>query len=238
MQIQVFPTYNELNRWDLTGKTVVAIDVLRATSTIVTALTNGAKEVIPVETPDRAFLEASKLSPETFLLGGEKYCQKIEGFHLGNSPKEYSPDMVKGKKIVFTSTNGAQAIAGSINATKLVIGSLLNGKAVACELKNSSLDLVIACAGTRGEFSLEDTFAAGMIIFHLLQYKSCPLNDLGYFSYKFFCDNKQDAPKLFYQSKAGQTLLELGLETDIRYCAQMNVLSAVPFWNGNAVCLN
>ncbi|MBS4024049.1 MAG: 2-phosphosulfolactate phosphatase [Clostridia bacterium] len=221
----------------MSGKTVVAIDVLRATSTIVTALANGAKEVIPVETTEKAFLKASKLSPESFLLGGEKYCQKIEGFHLGNSPKEYSPDMVRGKKIVFTSTNGAQTITASLNANKLVIGSLLNGKAVACELKNSNLDLVIACAGTREEFSLEDTFAAGMIIFHLLQFKSCHLNDLGYFSYKFFCDNKQDGPKLFYQSKAGRTLLELGLESDIRYCAQMNVSSVVPSWKGDAASL-
>jgi 2-phosphosulfolactate phosphatase len=237
MQIQLLPAYHALKEFDLTEKIVVAVDVLRATSTIVTALTHGAKEVIPVETPERALLEASKHPPETFLLGGEQYCQKIAGFHLGNSPKEYSPEMVKGKKIIFTSSNGALAIAASTAAKRLIIGSLLNGKAAACELKHSNSDLVIACAGTRGEFSLEDTFAAGMIIFHLLQFKSCHLNDLAYFSHKFFCDNKQDVLKLLSQSKSGQNLLRLSLESDIRYCAQMNVFATVPFWKENAICL-
>jgi 2-phosphosulfolactate phosphatase len=122
MNLKLWPTVDFINEEELTGKTVVVIDVLRATSVITTSLNNGASDVIvKVEVE-----EALKLKNDETLLGGERKALKIEGFDLSNSPLEYSRDRVESKRIVLTTTNGTKTIHRASHADKIYIGSILN----------------------------------------------------------------------------------------------------------------
>ena len=111
MNVEVFFTANSPSEDDLRGTTVVAIDVLRACSTIVTALANGAKAVIPVSDMVQAGRLAANLDADTGLLGGERGGKRIDGFQVGNSPAEYTPEAVHDRTVVLTTTNGTQTIA-------------------------------------------------------------------------------------------------------------------------------
>ena len=121
MRVDVFFTPHHLDEMGLREKRVVLIDVLRASTTIATALYNGAKEVIPVATVEAAMKIVGNLSGEVTLLGGERNGKMIDGFHLGNSPAEYTEQRVRGKSIVFTSTNGSQAFVKARYAKELVV---------------------------------------------------------------------------------------------------------------------
>ena len=121
MKIEVCFTPAQVDESDLRDKNVVVIDILRASTTIIIALSNGAKEVVPVETIEGAVKIASGLFSETTLLCGERDGRTIEGFHLGNSPLEYNEEKVRGKTLVFTSTNGSLALIKGKNARNLIV---------------------------------------------------------------------------------------------------------------------
>lgn len=170
MRISVIATADGANSDDIVNKSAVMFDILRASSTISTALANGCREVIPVEEVEDALAKAEKLEPGSYILGGERGSIKLPGFHHGNSPLEYSRETVKDKTVILTTTNGTKAIrrvAGDSN--RVIIGSLLNAAAVAQTLAMEKKDVVLVCAGTRGKLSLEDTLAAGMVIKDLLK---------------------------------------------------------------------
>ena len=121
MQVDVFFAPQHVEELALRDKTVVVIDVLRASSSIAVALFNGAKEIIPVPTVEAAMKIVGNLAGDVTLLGGERNGRMIEGFHLGNSPAEYAEERVRGKSIVFTSTNGSQAIAKAKYAREMIV---------------------------------------------------------------------------------------------------------------------
>ncbi|MDW7674896.1 MAG: 2-phosphosulfolactate phosphatase [Bacillota bacterium] len=237
MQVTVLPTYYDLDYLDLTNKTVVVIDVLRATSTIVAALVNGANAIVPLSVPPKSNDIKRLSAEENILFGGEQSCVKIKGFDLGNSPKEYIPEIVKGKKIYFTSTNGAKTINNAVTARELLIGSILNGKATAEKAASLNNGLVLACAGTRGNFSLEDVLGAGMCIHHLQQLTDCHLNDLAHLALKCFQANSHQLPLLFSHSSAGDRLVRLKLEEDIKFCSQLNLYAQVPTYQKGLITL-
>ena len=120
-----------MNTANLAGGTVVIIDILRASSTIITALHNGAKRVIPCGTPEEARQIREQSHADDVLLGGERGGVLIEGFDCGNSPAEYAPGRVAGKTIAFTTTNGTQALLKSAAAETILIGAFVNRRAVA-----------------------------------------------------------------------------------------------------------
>ncbi len=152
------------------NKTSVVIDVLRASTTIVTALNNGAKEIIPVGSIEFAM----KVSGDTFsgqtLLAGERNTVKIDGFSLGNSPFEYSNEIVGGKSIVLFTTNGSKAIVKAKYSSRLLISSFLNAAKIAEEVSDSE-ELVILCSGNNGLFSFEDSSCAGDLISEIMLLK-------------------------------------------------------------------
>lgn len=191
MKISVVPWVGADPGWpppDLAEQIVVVIDVLRATSTIVTALANGAKAVVPMLTPD----EARSLAQPDDLLAGERGSLPLPGFALGNSPLEFTAERVAGKRIILTTTNGTRALLAAKGARRVLLASLLNMGAVADELKKDLArsaafkgeafpvqgdnparedipgKVTFLCSGTRGRFSLEDTLCAGGIISRLL----------------------------------------------------------------------
>ncbi len=163
MRIDVSLLPNELPAERLEGRAVVVIDVLRATSVMVRAIAEGALELLPVRTVEEAFALAKRFPRETTLLGGERGGRQIEGFDFGNSPREYTPARVRGKRLIMTTTNGTKAFHSVAAAREILVGSFFNVGALADRILASGLDLVIFPSGNYGQFSLEDTVCAGML---------------------------------------------------------------------------
>ena len=141
------------------NKTVVVIDILRATSTITTILNNGASSVIPVKEE----AEANTYKAKGYLVGGERGGETIPGFDFGNSPFHYKPEIVTDKDIVLTTTNGTKCIEMAANAHQVVIGSFLNLDAVVAHVNQLNKDIVLFCAGWKNRVNLEDSLFAGAV---------------------------------------------------------------------------
>lgn len=167
--IEVFSSAYAFQEEDLRGKTAVIIDVLRASSTIVTAISNGAKGVIPVEDMGSASKISQSLDSPHYLLCGEKDGKKIDGYALGNSPLEYSAETVQNKTIILNTTNGTKAIKRSLLADEIIVGCFLNLEAIVEALRHSENELVLVCSGWHGRLALEDLLCAGNIIYELTQ---------------------------------------------------------------------
>lgn len=159
--------------------TVVVIDVLRATTTMLYALSAGAAAIVPCLEIDEAQRRAAELrSNEKILLGGERGGLRIEGFDLGNSPAEYTPDVVADTTLVMTTTNGTKALQACSAAQQIYIGAFANVSALAIKLAAvPRIDLV--CAGTRGQITRDDTLLAGLLVEKLRRRSPtpCELND-------------------------------------------------------------
>lgn len=155
----------EMEKLEADGHTAVVIDVLRASTTIVTALANGASHVIALDTVEAARNRQAR-EPE-LLLCGERDARPLPGFDLGNSPREYTRGRVEGKGLILTTTNGTRALqaADKAGAGTIVVGALTNRQAVVDFCAASSLGpLILVCAGCQGRFSLEDALCAGALI--------------------------------------------------------------------------
>lgn len=233
MQVDVIANVNEARSDDFIQKTVIVIDVLRATSTIVTALAHGCSAIVPVETVNQAI----QLQQEGDLLGGERFCKKIAGFHYGNSPAEYSTPGIAGKRVILTTTNGTRAIQKSQRAGRLLAGSLLNAEACAKAAYSQKRDVVIVCAGTQDEFCLEDGLCAGLLIVYLKEYggEKVDANDLGIamrHAYETVRDRIEDA---LLSCSSGRRLSKIGHRNDVLHCSQVNLYDLVPVWKDQSM---
>ena len=164
MDIEVFLTSNGIEEDDIRHRTVVVIDVLRACSTIATALHHGARAVVPVLDMAQASRIAANLDPNVYRLGGERGGEKIEGYHLGNSPLEYTREEVEGRDVILNTTNGTKALTRTRAARHLVAGSFLNAGRVVDFIKQTGTDVTIVCAGRQNRIALEDTVCAGLLL--------------------------------------------------------------------------
>ena len=144
---------------DLKGKTVVVIDILRATSTICAALHNGASAVIPVVSVEDALNHSS----DNYLVAGERNGEKAPGFDFGNSPSEYSTDVINHKEVVLTTTNGTKCIHASLAADEILVGSFFNLSVLTDYLKGIDNSVVLFCSGWKDRVNLEDTLFAGYV---------------------------------------------------------------------------
>ncbi|MCO4820251.1 MAG: 2-phosphosulfolactate phosphatase [Bacteroidetes bacterium] len=144
---------------DIKGKVVVIIDILRATSTICAALDNGAKSITPVISVE----EALSYQSDSYLVAGERNGEKAEGFDFGNSPLEYSREVIEGKHVVLTTTNGTKCIHAAKDADEILIGSFFNLSVLVDYLQASNKPVVLFCAGWKNQVNLEDTLYAGYI---------------------------------------------------------------------------
>lgn len=224
--LQVFPTWQSVVPNELKNKLVVVIDVLRATNTIITALNNGTQEILPVAEVDEAWQIKNKYPH--YLLGGERFCQKIDGFDFGNSPLEYIPEKVKQRGIIITTSNGSRALKTADKADRILIASLANSKAVSQKLTTLQNDIAVICAGTLGSPSLEDTLAAGKIIKEMVNLKDYQLDDYSYLALATYDYHQTDIFTALTQSQNGRRLKELNLEDDIKYCSQIDTTIIVP----------
>lgn len=233
MKVDVIISADDIKNEKIEGKTVVVIDMLRATSVITTAIMNGCTKVIPVLTVERAF-ELSDGNREAFILGGERRALKIDGFDCSNSPLEYSLDAVKDKTIILTTTNGTRAINGCKKAKDLLIGCLLNAKAAAEKLVKLNNDIVIVNAGTYGQFSMDDFICSGYIIECLKELAEVELTDIAYTSNYIYKENT-DIISFIKHARHYNVIKNLGLEEDLKYCCRKDITEVVPHFNGEYI---
>ncbi|MBK8945476.1 MAG: 2-phosphosulfolactate phosphatase [Ignavibacteriae bacterium] len=236
MKINTLLTPLSVDELYFTKKNVVVIDVLRATTTIVTALKNGAKEIIPVSSVEFAMTVSGNSFKGHTLLGGERNTLKIEGFALGNSPLEYIREIVEGKSIVLFTTNGSKAIVKAKYATNLIIASFLNANAIKEKMLENNEDWEILCSGNNGKFSYEDSVCAGMIISQILDSKEDIFLDDSSKTCKIIFDkHKKKLSKMLAETEHGQKLIESGFKEDLNFASQQNIFEIVPFYQTGVI---
>ena len=224
--ISVMPTVNDASVDELAGNTAIVIDVLRATSTIITAMQRGCSEVIPVET----VCQAKDMIREGDLLAGERNGRKLPGFDLGNSPLEYRSLELKDKRIIMTTTNGTRAIHKATKASQVIAACNLNAKAAAKHALSIHKKIVIICAGTNDRFSLEDGLCAGLIIDEMSTYTEGPriLIDFATAMKSAYLQAKDCFIEMNLNCRNGRRLVRVGKKEDVIYCSQRNISNLVP----------
>jgi 2-phosphosulfolactate phosphatase len=238
MKAEVFLSSLDVTEDDVKDRTVIVIDVLRACSTIATALLNGARSFIPVADMAQASKLASALDPSTFLLGGERDGNRIPGYHLGNSPLEYSPDIVKGRTIIFNTTNGTVAMARARSARYLVTGSFLNAARVVEFVRDAGLDVTIICAGWRNRVSLEDTMLAGLLLYRLWNGREPGLvSDASHIAFTQYRNDKDQLEATLRRCNHAQWLTRNGYGADVDYCLRVDALSVLPYYEDSRLVL-
>jgi 2-phosphosulfolactate phosphatase len=220
---------------------VVVIDVLRASSSIITALDRGASCLIPAFSSEEAIKIGRRQNDKNILFCGEKDGLKIKGFDLGNSPEEYTSDRVAGKTLIFVSTNGAPMMVKSVREKKSFwIAGFLNIRAVAERIVNAGGNCLLACSGLEGRFSLEDAVCAGMLT-HEIQKQSdhAPvMTDEAHSSFLLFRHHADDLQGMAKGSRHGVYLKGIGLARDIPACVAVNQVETVPVFRNGALRLN
>ena len=247
--------FNRMPQGAVTGGIAVVIDVLRASTTIVTALAHGAAGVRPVLTVEAARALAAgfaSLSGSSVLLGGERGGLRIDGFDLGNSPLEYSRARVAGRRIVITTTNGTAALDACTAASEVLIGAIVNRAAVAARAwdlarSRGNADIHLVCAGTDGEVTEEDLLTAGAILDAagrlpgadgdvLDASATAALNVFRGVLSPPTAEGRVDAHAIaaaaitsaFATSRGGRNLIELGMQADLPAAAAIDSLRVVP----------
>jgi 2-phosphosulfolactate phosphatase len=206
---------------DLSDAACVVFDVLRATSSMTTALAHGAAEIHPVRTIEEA--RDLKLRFPDALLGGERQGDPIPGFDLGNSPFEYQ-ETCAGRRIISTTTNGTIALRACEMAGRVLVGAILNLNAVAEELRRSGAEKVaLICAGTFADFALEDAWAAGALI---LKLKAETLSDSAQ-AMAALAGHRSDPASVLRGAKNGRALISRGREKEVDWCARESALNVV-----------
>jgi 2-phosphosulfolactate phosphatase len=224
---------------DLLSSVVIVIDLLRASTTICQALASGAQEVVPFLEVDDA-LAAAGDDRDKVVLGGERGGMKIPGFDVGNSPAEYTPEVVGGRRVLITTTNGTRALHHARQARRVLIGAFVNLSEVAASVKNEER-VGILCAGTCDDETREDILAAGAIVSRLSANDDTlwEMNDAAaaaHDEWQRVCAAAEEAGRplrdqLAYELRdttGGRNLLAIGLDQDLVDCAQIDQLCVVP----------
>ena len=207
-----------LNLYDVDKSIVVIIDVLRATSTIATALYNGARSIIPVDSVAECIRIGKQIDSIT---AGERDGKIAEGLEHGNSPFEYPREFIEGKTLVLTTTNGTKLLHMALdrNAKGIITGSFPNLSAVCDYLLAQKQNVILGCAAWKNRVNIEDALFAGAVINRIGKHFSinCDSSQIATALYK---DAKSDLYKFMKQKEAShyKRLTGFGLEKDIRYC--------------------
>ena len=219
------------------GTTAVVIDVIRATSTIMEALANGARAVYPVASTEEAVQLAASLGRDDSLLCGERKGVMIEGFDLGNSPREYAPEVVAEKQLVMTTTNGTRAFVAVQGADRVVAASFLNISAVVEAVKDADR-LLVVCAGKEDRFSMDDAVCAGMIIRRVIEARGGGevMNDAGRAAV-LLAAGREITVEFLASTAAGAALLEVELGDDLPFVAELDRHDRVPVMEDRVIRL-
>ncbi len=239
MKIDVYFSPAQVDEMQLRDKNVIVIDVLRASTTIVTALNNGAREIIPVGSIESAVKVSGNLFGDVVLRGGERNGKIITGFNLGNSPSEYTEEAVKGKSIIFCTTNGSSAMVKAKYAKRMAVAGFVNISAAVDYIRQAGEDFSIVCAGSQQLFCIEDAACAGMLVKMLLDQSAVTVevNDAGGAAQILYRTNGKNLLKMAKSSDHGKYLIEIGFESDLKACVSIDSIPVLPLLIGNVIKL-
>lgn len=244
MLVDVYLTPRALTGDALKGRIVVVVDVLRACSTITTALAHGARAVVPVADMAEAGRIAGALDPETSLLGGERGGKRIDGYGAGNSPLEYGPEAVAGRTIVLNTTNGTGALGAARGAAEAVAGCFLNVTRVADFLRDAlaekrAKDAVIVCAGQDSRVALEDVLCAGLLLDRLWG-EALPesLSDGAHIALTQYRNDAHRLTAALFGCSHTRRLIALGYSDDVAYCTRLDALPILPRYRDSRLVLD
>ena len=239
MRLDVLLTPGELAPGEIAGRTVVMLDVLRASTSIVEALAAGARLLYPVATIEEAIGLAKTLGRDEVLLAGERRALPIEGFDLGNSPAEFTAERVGGKIVVMSTTNGTLALTAAAVGERVIVGAWTNFQAVVDELVRSEAEPVFLCAGRERVFGLEDAVCAGQMaaaVMQALPQAEWELND-GAVAALALAEEFPDPAQLFPRTAAGRAIADAGLGDDLAYCARTDLRDVLPVLQDRQIVL-
>ena len=234
MKVDIIFTADEVSQEKTEGKICVVIDVLRATSVMITALHNGAEKIFPFK--DIKIIQERCENLKNIIKCGERNALKIDGFDLGNSPLEFTKEKVLGKDIYMSTTNGTKAVENSLSAEKIIICSFLNIKSISKKLLEYKKDVVIVCAGTNGKFSLDDTLCAGLIIKEMQKHTEIQMNDVLLAAVRI-SESHEDIKDILKGSTHYERLLSLGFEKDMEHIFSLNKYSIVPEYKNGYISI-
>lgn len=228
-KIHVLLKKEELDAVRLAGKVVIVLDVLFATSTIVTALASGAREVIPTLDEDAARQEAARLPDGTYVISGELNAITISGF-APPTPMALSAGNIRGKTLVYCTTNGTVALRKSVDAAHVYAAALLNGPAVVSAVAAEHVDrtILIVCSGSADNFNLEDFFGAGYLVdlFATAFGPSAEFSDAALAARFLYRGNRP--VDCLLAARVGRMMVERGVEDEVRFAAQRGKYEVVP----------
>ena len=221
-----------LNLYPLQDTIVVTIDVFRATSTIATALYNGAARVIPVEDVDTCKQLGNEI--EGAITAGERDGKVIEGLQYGNSPAEYPRDFIAGKTLVLTTTNGTKLLHRAVNngAAEVITGSFPNLGAVCDHLLNQNKNVILGCSAWKDRVNLEDTLFAGAVIQNIKKHFTIHC-DSSLMAEQVYQQHQNDLYEFIQHTTHWHRLAAYGLEKDLQYCISINVANVLPVYANN-----
>ena len=223
-----------LQLYDCDNSIVVIIDVFRATSTIATALYNGASRIIPVDTVEKCISIGAQTKGIT---AGERDGKVIPGLQYGNSPAEYPASFIKGKTLVLTTTNGTKLLHMALNAgaSKVVTGSFPNLSAVCDFLIAEKRNVLLGCSGWKDKFNLEDTLFAGAVIDRIKEHFTIHC-DSSLMAEEMYLKHKDDMLGFIRKLTHWHRLEKFGLEKDLEYCVTPDVANILPLYkNGDLI---
>ncbi|RKX17030.1 MAG: 2-phosphosulfolactate phosphatase [Candidatus Zixiibacteriota bacterium] len=239
MHADLFMVPGPVKEKGLAGKTLVMIDVLRASTTICYALNAGAKSIIPVSEPGEATEMRAKIGVENSLICGERDGIKIENFDLGNSPLEYTRETVADKNIVLTTSNGTRTYGKAKNSGIIITGAIVNISAVAFRVAQEQNDLAIICAGHMEHVSIEDTICGGMLIHKVLtdEKLTLELNDAASLALLLYRSNSRALKETIAQGEHGRYLGKIGFGEDVALAADADSIPVLPILKDSQIKL-
>lgn len=223
---------------ELAGHTVVVVDVLRATTTIVNALNNGCEKVLPQPSIEKA-RETHHSQPENSVMGGERQGKIVDGFHHGNSPPEYTAEAISGKTLILATTNGTVAMESCRTADRVLIGAMINVSAVAQAVVDDAR-VTVVCSGTDRLVTSEDVVFAGLLTERILElretagHEATKLTDPTVIALhhwrtrKAEVDSGNELADFFRDCRGGRNLVRIGHDSDVVFASQIDLLDRVP----------
>lgn len=254
MKINVFTTPAEVNEDELRGERVVIIDVLRSNSTIIQALSNDCKDIIPVESVERAMALQSALFDSDVLLCGERDGLRIPGFDLGNSPLEFTRDVIAKKSLILSTTNGTVATVKARKGRDVFLCGFQNMDTVTSHvvsgrsdgsnkqvLNNKADHLYIICSGQNNHFALEDFVCAGMLIKRIIDKigadsgSDIELTDAAQSAVVMYKQHANNLKKMINQVDHGRELIQLGMKNDLDFCILVDTMQILPVYSDGKI---
>ena len=239
MRLDVFFGSQALTPPDVQGRVIAVIDVLRASTSIAVALANGAKSVIPFDSPEEAVTRRMSLDKSDVRLAGERKMVMIPGFDLGNSPREFTREVIEGKTVLMVTTNGTGSLTAVQGAKDVVVASYVNFSAALALLRTAArggADVAIICSGRDRQFSLEDAACAGRYARYITKRMAdTELNDAARAAMLIDRKYGENLQKLFQDSTHGRALAEAGFAEDLALCGGVDTYSVVPIYHDRQV---